>query len=544
MAEALLEAIPAEGEASAMVRVTGREVSVGSLDQWFESCHDEETTLAIHRWGWLLSAGDASGELMELGLGLRLIRSWMEVEDRAPADAYSCAERIGNAYVFFRAHQHALPADVRAYIARASRRIAGGLEYHAGRLTGNHLLNNARGLVIAGAILDCDDTMVVGSLVARDAIQRVIDREGSLNEGSSHYQFVVTRWLLEMIIAKAGFRDGEVEEWISHARAMLAVCEFLIVQDGRHRPSIPLIGDVSPDSVPDWLVYLPWSSPSRAIRRPQLPEPPHIRGWSSLSLEGGALLSMEPIEGAGVRDTRSATSRRDDWVRLKKGAFDFITREGGYNGSQRTGHFHEDAGSFALFYEGVPLIVDPGRHSYVDSSAHCSGKSFLAHNSVSVNNLPACIEGDYWLASGFRSTSCGIRRIGDGLAEEGIRIHIDGYRRLRSQVSHVRTATITNGGLVLADRLSGTGGYVATARLHFSPAIEVSWLDERSVRLGSTGFVVRWDNGSGKLIFGDAGHGAWAHMEYGVCTPIWALVIEAHSLRGDIALNTEISIEG
>lgn len=69
---------------------------------------------------------------------------------------------------------------------------------------------------------------------------------------------------------------------------------------------------------------------------------------------------------------------RSDW----KGNADFLSVHSGPIGS---GHGHLDLGHFNYSYQGLPVYIDAGRYSYVDSPVRTYLKSAQAHNTIIVD---------------------------------------------------------------------------------------------------------------------------------------------------------------
>ena len=92
----------------------------------------------------------------------------------------------------------------------------------------------------------------------------LIDSSGFLREGSSHYQFIVTRWILEVAFFSKKSTDVSFSNYLNeYAYKMICNCYNFLVISNQRELTMPYIGDISPDFAPDWLLFLPFSDLAR-----------------------------------------------------------------------------------------------------------------------------------------------------------------------------------------------------------------------------------------------------------------------------------------
>ena len=341
---------------------------------WTQPFDDPEDRFSLHRLGWLLPA-IARGENPDVAA---ILDSWQGSAEPAARchDSYSICERIANVVLSVHlvgADLGALPARTRAGLLADAWRLAGALEYH-GQLTNNHAFNNGRGLVYAGTFLSEPQLLELGIAVVRDMLPRVF-RDGMLDEGSSHYHLLVTRWLGEVrwIAHRFGLRELESAVEPIHQRARQGV-ELLLVKDSNGRVSLPLIGDISPDCLPEWLL-----APS---------------GWpaleSRISTGIGIGLSVAAASGSGGDASREPILRQHGrWHRLDWRGWTWICHLEDGLGSP-TDHSHCESASFVLYWKGGCVLTDGGRRSYrTDDEVGKQALEPLSHNSILFDGLPA-----------------------------------------------------------------------------------------------------------------------------------------------------------
>ena len=287
-------------------------VTIQDDSLWSERFPDIEETVAVHR---LELAAPRDNRRCGPTLARRrnrahAIMDW-GVWRRAAvcAQAYTTGEfGAANAGLFLLlTGDGSVPDDIAAELRVMATQIARHLEYQPSGLTGNHALNNGRGLLFAGLVGGSPAAVTLARAVIEERLPRVVTADGLLREGSSHYHFLLTRWLLEMhwLVSRYGQHDiaGFIEPF---AREAVERCWFFLVQDRATGDwHFPLIGDVSPDFPPEWLISLPWSAPACRMFRPKaLPAAPVGAGWADLfgieAGHGGAAAGSEHLSDSGM----------------------------------------------------------------------------------------------------------------------------------------------------------------------------------------------------------------------------------------------------
>lgn len=458
-------------------------VVISDESRWLEDFADIEETVALHRWGWLLRGLTDDATRITRQEGLALMRSW--IRTCAPrglfaVDAYTTAERIANGGLFLLLTGGDVPADVAAAFRDMARQVAGHLEYYPSGFTGNHALNNARGLLFAGLLADQPAAVDLAAAIIRERLPRLETADGFMREGSSHYHFLFTRWVLEMHWLARRLGHPELEALISpHAKRLVSRCWFFLVRGpGAGTWTIPLIGDVSPDCPPEWLLSLPWASLACAVFRPEeLPPPPRARGWGDLfGLEAGAQSSPA---------TRTECFPASGLGRIDHEGWTLFARAETISGSLEATHRHHDTASFVLYREGVPILVDPGRLDYTAEPTGRYGRTAAAHNTVMVSGLGPSADGPTWLAGDYAGVRAGIRCKHDG-SDAVVTIEHDGFRRLAGgAVRHVRVIRLNAARVTIDDHLAGSGERPIAMRFHFAPGLELELAGGGTWRVGA-----------------------------------------------------------
>ena len=114
--------------------------------------------------------------------GIELLRSWLYDMGATPrgdaSESYTIGERISNACLFTRqtlGNWNSIPIDLKDAIKYKTKYLASRLEYIPGNLTGNHLINNARALLLAGHCCDLEAPKKLARLILKENLSTIID---------------------------------------------------------------------------------------------------------------------------------------------------------------------------------------------------------------------------------------------------------------------------------------------------------------------------------------------------------------------------------
>ncbi|SVD87668.1 uncharacterized protein METZ01_LOCUS440522, partial [marine metagenome] len=239
---------------------------------WFIEFKDEEYNFSLHRWNWLLTSLSNNTNNPAREWGLNMMRSWInKMIDDQNGDAwhpYTTGERISNAFMFgiltsedfvYSKQTDILPEDIKSALNLMAIYLSDHLEYKGKGKTGNHVINNARALLFASILLDIESYSNLSFSILRSNLPELVSTDGFLSEGSSHYQFIFTRWILEMLWLSKISNKCDIYDFLHpFSSKLVKQCGFFIVEDlDDGLLSIPLIGDVSPDFPVSWLSSLP-----------------------------------------------------------------------------------------------------------------------------------------------------------------------------------------------------------------------------------------------------------------------------------------------
>jgi hypothetical protein len=260
----------------------------------------------------------------------RLVATWIEAHPPHVGDAwhpYPLSTRVGNWIAALSLLPELASADLSRSLWRQLRRLELNVEDN---VLGNHVIRNARALVLGGASFGAPELTRHGIDLLRRELPEQVLPDGGHYERSPSYHLVVLRDLLEVQAVSPHSWLGEAIESMRGFAAALA------------RP------DGAPALFNDGTVDAP---------RLDLPEPP----------EG---LAVFPDSGFVV------VREGDLWLAFRCGvpAPEFLPA-----------HAHADALSFQLWWRGRPVVVDPGTFTYEPGVDRDWFRSTRAHSTVCVD---------------------------------------------------------------------------------------------------------------------------------------------------------------
>ena len=374
-----------------------------------------------------------------------------------------------------------IPQDIALALKVMGRQVASDLEYHPYEVTGNHAFNNARALLFAGLVANLPSAVDLAFAISKERLPKLVTPDGFLREGSSHYHFLFTRWVLEMLWLSDLKGNQEFVQLLKpYAELLVKRCWFFLVKsnpDGGWQ--IPLIGDVSPDFPPFWLLSLPWSFLACDVFRPShLPMPPQQRGWSDL---------FGVVEGSGNSwYSQTEIFPISGWFRIEHQPWTVFVRAESNDGRMQANHRHNDLGSFVLFRNGSLLIADGGRFDYTGSPLSQYGKSALAHNSLLIDGLAVNADDASWFSNRYVAVSTDVD-VKIEAEDTLITLKHNGFSRFATvPIHHQRRVRLSEDGIRIEDQLDGHGAHRVQMRFHFAPGIELNGDLHQGWKLGDT----------------------------------------------------------
>ncbi len=514
------------------LKLAGCELQINENIPWNQNFADDEDFESLHRWNWLLTAlsqheGTNYSNISKWGENQ--ITDWFdqgyEEGDGLIWESYTAGERISNAVLFFYLTGYKPSAKIQNGLMEFAAYLINNLEY-MGPHTGNHVLNNGRALFLAGCAFDDENLLYTGKIIILREIRNLVTSDGFLREGSSHYHFLFTRWVLEFcLFAEITGQDKLKDELAGFAKKLLKNCWFFLVYNEKEKDwDMPLIGDISPDFSPSWLIDLPWSRPAVSIYTPKdLPANPKAGGYGSLFREL-AESSGENIALLSNRD-KIQSYTHSGWHRVDKCGSTLIWRAEQTATPKHVGHGHCDIGAFCLYINGYPFLTDCGRLNYKQDEWGSFGSSAKAHNSVCIDGFePAPIPWNRYPA--YYSQSKLDVELTNSENGTDIELSLRGYRRLPQPVEIKRKLLLREKSFAIEDEILGKGTRNVSVFFHFASGATVNsreMLNKYGVagRFGNAEIFFETGNKEFNIDCFDGGDSplGWRVNEYGMKIP-------------------------
>lgn len=336
----------------------------------------------------------------------RLLATWIDAHPPHTGDAwhpYPLSTRVGNWVAALTLLPELATDAVSVSAWRQLRRLERNVEHD---VLGNHVIRNVRALVLGGAAFGVPELARKGIELLRSELAEQVLTDGGHYERSPSYHLVVLRDLLEIQAASPHAWLGEAIERMRDFAAAL------------QRP------DGAPALFNDGTVDAP---------RLELPQPP--AGVATFEQSGFVVVREGPL-----------------WLAVRCGpsAPDFLPP-----------HAHADALSLQLWWDGRPLLVDPGTSTYEPGQVRDEERGTRAHSTVTLDGRD-----QFRLWGAFRSgpmPDVHLRYVRPGAVEASVRLS-GGVRHIRRVEWDAEAAEV-----LILDALEGDGTHLVESRLCWAP---------------------------------------------------------------------------
>ena len=339
------------------------------------------------------------------------------------------------------------PEDVRELVLGSMFSQVGFLENHLEwDVRGNHLLENAKALVLAGACLEgpeADRWLKKGASILRRELAEQILPHGEHFERAPMYHAQVLEALLDVRDAVRAVLPDLSGLCEATALEMASFLKTILHPDGQ----IPLLGDSC----------LAETAP-----------PGHLIARGAQAVQEDSPSDGHQTVLAGHPPAAEAVGSY--WV--YRHDQDFLLLDAGPVGPDHLpGHAHADLLTFEASIRGHRVFVDSGVFNYQagDIRQYCRGTA--AHNVLEIDDQDQC---DMWSSfrMGYRGWPDRLET-GDDHGFQWARASHNAYRRLRVPRVGRWIASRPGGPWLCIDWAEGTGKHKLSNRLHFHPDIHV-----------------------------------------------------------------------
>jgi hypothetical protein len=342
----------------------------------------------------------------DVGEAARLLATWIDAHPPHNGDAwhpYPLSTRVGNWIAAATLVPELVTEDLSRSAWRQLRRLALNVEHD---VLGNHLIRNVRALVLGGVAFGVPEVARTALELLRSELDEQVLPDGGHYERSPTYHLVVLRDLLEIQAVSPHAWLGETIERMREFAAAL----------------------LRPDGAPALFN-------DGTVDAPRLDLPPAPAGVATFEESGFVVVRDGPLWLA---------------VRCGRPSPDFLPP-----------HAHADALSLQLWWEGRPLLVDPGTSTYEPGAVRDEERGTRSHSTVTVDGRD-----QFRVWGAFRSgplPDVRLRYVRPGAIEASV--------KLPGGVRHIRRVEwdAAAGEVVVLDALEGKGMHDVANRLCWAP---------------------------------------------------------------------------
>ncbi len=365
---------------------------------------------------------------------LDLIRQW--ITENPPAhgigwDPYPTSLRIVN-WIKWALRENESSDIFNNSLATQVRWLSKRLEYN---LLGNHILANAKALVVAGLYFDgneADSWLKKGfTVLQRQLTEQILD-DGGHFERSPMYQAIILEDLLDLINFLKIYSRSIPGDWEGLVQKMLNWLRTLSHPDG----DIAFFNDAALNIAATWKELERYSTN----------------------------LGLTDLE----KELEQVTLYDSGYFRLEKANAVIIADCAPIGPDYQPAHAHADTLSFELSLYGKRVFVNSGTSTYEENELRNQQRGTAAHNTVVINNENSS---EVWASFRVaRRAYPGKLEVSQSKNASSVLCSHNGYIRLNNSNIHKRSWTLNNTSLQIVDEI--TGGYDdAVAYFYLHPTV-------------------------------------------------------------------------
>lgn len=519
-------------------------LNIKNLD-WFKKETDKENSFALHRFIWLLRWLSLHPAVKYLESSDSIILDWIRQvglhTNPTAWETYSTSERVVNWLLYLgatKAHRRfekSASQNIGVSLLEHLDHILRHLEYY-GRSCHNHILNNARALYIGGQVLHLPQVAALARYLFRLHLPKLVDEQGALLESSSHYQLLLTRTMVEVLQTTRICGDSDFEKYVGGVvTSMRSCCQYISGPGGQNiAKDFPRVGDISPDCP------VAWFYPDCQCRD---------KAESWWGLWDSEAISI-PLDKPNQDHDFPISFKRWKWIVSPNGVFKVLIHMPKYSNVYPAAHGHLDFGSFLLYDNSGPVLVDRGRYSYNSTIMGEYAFSPGAHNTTLINGLPLLPDCRGIFRVYRKCLENGTKVIFEDMgSEKKVSWQTDVLNRFGKSMKWARVILLSYEGMSIGETLSNASRTKLTIEsyLHWAPGWEMHpdtsssnsdtrfliMKNGRSYRLkieySDANCTVDWINGKPGSPIG------WHFPDYGTQVPALTLRLVLHC-SGDYAL--------
>lgn len=359
------------------IRLANKTVLIDEL--LFSKCiesDDIEDHYRLHRFDWLFELLSESSNMDQLQLYKAVIILWHGsfVMNKKEIDMspYSISSRLVNWILYLKIiekYNILTPKEENIIINSIKQQILvlfNSIEYY-GSHTNNHYFNNCRAFAVVGCYLN-DNDMIRYCL---DLLNIEYNRQmpfDQLEEGSSHYQLLISKWFIEILLFAYEYGKVELTQWLNvKTGKMLEISSDYYPQNS---VSLVNIGDISPDHSPKYFAGYPFNQYSE-IKSPIFLAYEKIFLKSTIGYLSEVLKTRYEYQNRLIK--KILLNEYEFWIILCP--------------LNKLRHGHNDVGSLIIIKNGKIIITDPGLANYKRGIISEKQKGYESHNTPVLHEI-------------------------------------------------------------------------------------------------------------------------------------------------------------
>ena len=234
---------------------------INNKEDLFLTFSDPEDYEALHRFLWIryhLSNNSITHEELEKINSIIVIwcNEYLYQANRFDSQLvnqpYTLSERIVNIGFFYTFTKIKMPEIVKVVLDKSADTLIKNLEFYHESF-GNHLINNLRSILTYSLILN-NQTLIDIFIVSFDDYLNQFVENGYTHDFSSHYQLLLYYWLYDLSYFSMLFQSKELSDICKKYRNLIS--KSLTTFYNKKSQKFTLVGDISPDLEPDYLIPL------------------------------------------------------------------------------------------------------------------------------------------------------------------------------------------------------------------------------------------------------------------------------------------------
>jgi len=453
------------------ILLASKKIQINNEIDWELEFDDPEDIESLHRWNWLTYlASDVNNNSKNLNWSINQIEKWCnkyhkecflpdkKLNNLLRWESYTISERISNCILISHLNNIELTDIIKESLIDQTKLLFRRLEYF-NSFTGNHIINNARAIYFSGLFFGVREWSNFARTILELELKKLVTIDGFLREGSSHYQFLFTRWMIEILFFAELFSDKKASSLLKpFVKKLINKTIFFTILDKNNKSTdIPLFGDISPDFPPEWLKDFCESNLININENSHLPEKSWNRLWEKLN--------KPIINNLNSNDENDSimSFKNSGWHRVEKYDFTLMLRLDKNGFPPYVGHHHNDVGHFYLYYKGLPIFVDSGRINYHDQF----GLTPAAHNTIAFDQINGVVPAKpFRYPYDYSNCSNSIKIINND-KECKLLLTSDGFARFDDGIIWEREIVIQSKSFSISDQLIGNGSYNLYTWFHF-----------------------------------------------------------------------------